>query len=224
MTDPIAKAERFDEHLDVAARRPYRPGIVGFTALGLFSVLAFLVSVLTGVQANNRTKALARETSAANCRTAGTVRAGLVDLLNRLTAPRVLGRDATPEQVAFQEVENAQAAAYRAERIAKLQALACGPLADDGKVVPLLVRMPPTPTPGVPGLSGERGAAGLTGPMGPPGPAGKDGRDGRDGKDGRDGEPGPQGPPGEPSPTTTSTTSSSTTTTTTTTTTLVPVP
>lgn len=210
----------------------HHPGMVAYIALVLFLCLA-IVGAFT---AQLVTKNQAREAAEANCQRSKTDRSLTIDILNRLTAPRVLGEDATPDQIAAQEAQNKEAEKYRQDRLSKLRALDCIELGE-GKVEALVVPAPPLPRPGVPGAAGEKGPAGLTGPPGVPGPQGLQGPLGEPGIDGRDGERGPAGPPGpkgdkgdpgEPAPTTTSTTSTTTTTTppppATTTTTVAPRP
>lgn len=202
----------------------HHPGMVAYAAL----VVCLCLAIIGAFAAQQVTKRQARESAEANCERSKADRALTIDILNRLTAPRVLGEGATPEQTAAQEAANADAEAYRKERLSKLRALDCGELGE-GKVEAVVVAPPPLPRPGVAGAAGEQGPAGITGPAGPPGPPGPpgpagergaQGLAGRDGRPGEDGAPGPAGPPGpkgdrgdpgEPAPIPPTTTSTTTT-------------
>lgn len=218
MTAAGDRSEDADERADVLIRqalsRQASPGLVAYVALAVAVAVAIAGSVVA-VQTSRRQAAAASE---ANCRTVDATTRGLVDVLGRLTAPRVLGPGATSEEVAAQDQANAAAAAYRAEQIARLQAVRCDELGDTTN--PESIPVPDAPSPPV--VVGERGSAGLTGPQGIPGrdgadgqsivgPPGRDGAPGTVGGQGKDGDDGltvigPQGvpglsvvgPPGEP--------------------------
>lgn len=184
-----------DEFID--RRMPFLPPIPHHShhpgmAAYLLLVASLCLAIAGGFTYTVVTKRQAREAAEANCVRAREDRALTIDILNRLTAPRLLGQGATPEQVAAQEAQNAEAEQYRKDRIAKLRALDCGELGQ-GKVEALVVPPPPSPRSGTPGAAGEQGAAGLTGAAGPPGPPGAAGPSGPPGPQG---EPGPPGPPG----------------------------
>jgi hypothetical protein len=221
----------------------------GYVAFALLAVLTAALGAGVFVNARNQARQNA-ERAVANCRVQSSTQEVLLDVLNRLTAPRVLGNGVTPAQVEHQDRLNAEAAAYRAARVADLEAIACAKLSS-GEPEAVEVAAPPPPPSGAPGITGERGPMGLTGPAGPagipgedgaPGPRGDSGPQGETGPSGPQGSPGEQGPPGPPGPqgetgpqgppgedsngsgstTTTSTPSTTTTTTPTTTTTLLP--
>lgn len=200
-------------------RSARRPG------LGAYTVLAVLIAVAIAVAAvaTSQVRSQGKRMSAANCLVEDRTRAALVDLLNRLTAPRILGEGATQAQIDEQTAQNAEAAAYRASALASLSALKCNQLAKDGTPVPLLQPAPALP-PAVVGPTGASGPAGLTGPQGiqgiqgaqgptgatgatgaqgpqgVQGPAGANGVNGTNGRDGTPGQPGPKGDQGPPGP------------------------
>jgi hypothetical protein len=205
-----------------ALDRGYRPGMLAYTALALLVALALVFAARTA----SSTSAQGRRMSAANCTVANNTREGLVDLLNRLTAPRILGPGATPTQIAEQDAQNAEADKYRTAALGNLSALKCNKLASDGVPVPLLLPTPPVPDT-VAGPAGDRGATGLTGPQGiqgvqgsqgvqgiqgdqgiqgatgatgATGPAGSNGINGSSGHTGDTGPTGPSGPPGPQGP------------------------
>lgn len=220
MTLPIEEAVR---RVTAVRRRP----VPGF-GLYVLLVVAVIVEAAGIVSIVNHDSKHSRRQAQSLCAVSRSARSVLIDVVNRLTAPRTLGADATPEQQRFQADLNADAAAYRAGVFERMRTLDCDRLKSRSGAVPEPhpIPAPPPPAQGPPGLAGERGPAGLTGPAGPEGPAGRDGRDGRDGAPGPrgpkgdpgdpgpPGPPGPQGPPG-PTPTTTSTTQPPPTTTTT---------
>jgi hypothetical protein len=170
----------------------HHPGMIAYLLLAACLCLA----VVGAFGAQLVTKRQARESGEANCLRAKADRSLTIDILNRLTAPRILGEGATPEQVATQDAQNAEAAEYRKDRLSKLRALDCGELGR-GNVEALIVPPPPLPRPGVPGPAGEQGPSGITGPAGPPGPPGTPGEQGPAGARGEQGVPGEAGAPGE---------------------------
>ena len=195
-------------------------GIIAFCLLAVLSVLN-TVGVLW-VSITNRDEA--RRAAEENCRVNGDGVALGVELLNRLTAPRILGPGATTEQIAIQESQNQEAADYRGERLAMVEALDCGSLRS-GEVKSVLLPAPEPPPLGAIGATGEQGVSGLTGPAGPqglpgavgtpgtPGAIGSEGKQGGPGPIGPGGPQGPQGPQGPAAPTTTVPPTTTTTTT-----------
>lgn len=185
---------KLDEQIKIVRRAALKPGWLAYTVIALLAAAAATASILT-VRSGRRTQLAV---SSANCRVSEANRAALVDMLDRLTAPRKLGPGATAEQVAYQDRQNAEAMAYRNQVIDKLKALRCGQIASDGEAIPVDVPPPPVAPPGAVGPAGEVGPAGLTGPPGIPGP---EGSPGPPGTPGLRGEPGPPGERGEPGPT-----------------------
>lgn len=231
----MTELQQADSDFEQLRPRP-RPTYAAFMVLAIVTALALLAGGFATVQAN--------KSAEVTCQVTRRTRAVMVDVVNRLTAPRVLPEGASPEQVEVQAAQNEAAEQYREDAFARLQDLPCKELGGLTTPEPQPIRVPPQflGGQGAPGLTGPPGPMGPDGPSGPGGPSGQDGRDGRDGLRGPHGDPGPQGPqgppgpegqrgppgekgdPGEPAPTTTSTTSTSTTTTTTTTTTTQPCP
>lgn len=184
----------------VPIKHSHHPGLVAY---GILVVALCLIAInLQVIQSRN--KLTAQKAAAANCETASANRELAINLLNRLTAPRILGPGATLEQIRVQDGQNADAAKYRDEELARLKALSCSQLAR-GTVMPVLIPPPALPPIGAIGASGEQGVIGLTGPIGPqglPGTNGTNGTNGRDGATGPAGPAGPMGPAGPPAPTT----------------------
>lgn len=204
--------------LEGIAKAKRVPGYPAYIALAILVVLSIFMAMRASSQANQRLQ----DATEANCKVQAGNRTAIVDLINRLTAPRKLSDGATPEQVAFQEKQNKAAAEYRKEALAALTGLKCSELSK-GNIVVLPLLNPPPPAAGLTGPSGETGPIGLTGPIGERGADGKDGEsitgpkgEKGDSVTGPKGEKGDKGDTGDPAPTTTTTT--------TTTTTLVPVP
>ena len=160
---------------------------------GLLAVAVVILAfgVVSALSLGRRQAAAGSE---ANCRTVAALRVVVLDNLNRLTAPRQLAPTARPEQVAFQEAQNADAARTRAESIERLRAVECGSFGDTS---PKSIQVLPEPEPPVVvGPAGDVGPAGLTGPIGAPGADGAIGADGADGAPGPIGSPGPDGASG----------------------------
>ena len=172
----------------------YHPGLVAYLLL----VAAVVLSLTGAGVALARNKAQAVAGSEANCLVAATVRSAVVDILGRLTAPRLLGVGASEAQVAAQEEANAEAAEYREAQLAQLRAIECGSF---DAPAPAGIPVPPEPPPGVVvGPAGEQGPAGISGVAGPPGEPGRAGTDGAPGPPGAPGMPGDPGTPGSPGP------------------------
>lgn len=207
MTTPRSEAN-LDHQIKVIRRAALKPGWIAYGVAVMFGATALVMSNV----ANQRGKGNQLAISVANCRVSEANRVVLVDILDRLTAPRKLGPGATAEQIAYQDRQNAEAMAYRNQVIDKLKALRCGTIARDGQAIPVEVPPPPVAPPGAVGPAGEVGPAGLTGPPGIPGPEGSPGPPGTPGLRGEMGLPGergepgpagpegPQGPAGEPGP------------------------
>lgn len=225
MKQPNEEDVNLDKRLQVLKQldTKAKPGMVAYAALAILIVIA-LFGIIRVERINDYHS---KQRAAANCRVQENVRERFVDLLNRLTAPRILGPGASPEQIAAQEKANEEGLKYRNKSLDELTALQCSKLRKDGPPIPVTVSVPPVPTgvqgssgdPGLPGIAGKDGINGKDGLDGQPG---KDGANGRDGKDGATGPPGPTGPtgppgpkgdPGEPAPTTTTTQPPTTTTT-----------
>lgn len=197
---------------DAAIRSHGRPGLIAYLALAIATAvaligagLAFRSSTAAAAEQRRRLAAAAE----ANCRATEALSLVSAGNLARVTAARDLGPAATPEQRAAQERINAEAARYRDEQSARLQAVRCEQIGQTAapELAPVLVETPPT----IVGAAGDRGATGLTGPAGLPG---KDSQvPGAAGKDGAsipgppgvtvEGPRGAKGDPGEPAPTTT---------------------
>jgi len=165
----------------------HHPGLVAYLLLAASLSLA----TIGAVSAQNRNRDQTRRVAAANCVVQASNRSLAVDLLNRLTSPRILGSGASPEQVAAQESQNAEAASFRAEQLSRLKALSCAAQIG-GKVTPIYLPPPELP-PIIVGPAGSSGPAGITGPPGPPGQAGGVGAPGASGSAG---PVGPEGAPG----------------------------
>ncbi len=202
----------FEQALDDYTKTVRKPGYLAYSLLALMTAVALLAS-LRSATADRRTS---QDKDAALCRVQATTRAGFVDLLNRLTAPRVLGPDAPAEQVAFQTQQNLDAEQYRIMTLGKLTALSCKVIGEnkDSVPTPIPILLPlPAPvvgpagesgTPGIigpPGPPGAVGPPGATGPAGPAGPTGATGAKGDTGDKGERGDPGPPGPVGPEGPT-----------------------
>lgn len=227
--DPLDDLE-LDRRLSVMANpsKPL-PGYGAYLLLAVMVALALLTAIRVGRQGEERAQA----SSAAICRTIQPLQKAYLEDLSLRTAPRTLGKGATPQQIIEQDRQNKQNAEYRKSQIARLKAISCGELEEGNpEAIPVAVPPPPPIVKGVDGATGPAGADGQIGPAGvggPPGPSGPPGPDGPlgpqgppgppgpTGPRGADGPPGPQGPPGEqgePAPTTTTTQPPPTTTTT----------
>lgn len=204
-----------------------RPGALAYAALGIFTALAILGSIIAIQVAKDRATAAVK----ANCESVDASNAVLVQIIGELTAPRVLSATATPDQVAAQEEANRVAAMNREAKLAELQTQECEELGEttDPEILPVPAEDPPPLVVGPDGEIGPTGLTGLVGPTGPagpaggpgpvgpagvagppgadglpgaglPGPPGFDGLMGLMGLMGSDGPPGPEGPPGPPGP------------------------
>lgn len=111
-----------------------------------------------------------------------------LDILNRLTAPRILAPGSPDRAVMDQEFKNEENRRFREREENKLRARKCSDILAGKLPEPEPVLVPPPEIVQAP--SGERGAVGLTGAQGAQGPVGPPGSP----------VPGPQGPPGPPGP------------------------
>lgn len=193
----------------------HHPGLIAYSLL----VASLCFAILAAYGAQTITKRQARESAEASCLTQLEDRRLTVDILNRVTAPVILGDGFSLDQITAQEARNLEGKELREKNLARLRPLNCGALGK-GEVKPVIVTVPPQPPSGVVGAQGERGVQGLPGSPGLPGLKGEPGLRGEKGDRGEKGEPGEngisipgpegppgpqgsQGPPGEPAPTTT---------------------
>ena len=126
-----------------------------------------------------------------------------LDILNRLTAPRILAPGSPDRAVADQEFKNEENRKFREEEEDKLRARKCSDILAGKLPEPEPVLVPPPEIVQAP--SGERGSVGLTGAQGAQGPVGPPGSpvpgpQGPPGPTGSTGPPGPRGPEGEQGP------------------------
>ena len=181
--------------LAASIAKPHRkePGFRAYGILALCIVLlgiGFVVTTLT-------VRRIADASTRANCESNAALRNSYVDLLYRLTTPRLLPPGSPPDLVDYTNKVNKIATDYRNTQLKSLTAVRCGLLATgDIKPLPLPPQPPPPPVVALPGPAGPLPLAPLTGamgPMGPAGPSGPAGAAGKDGAAGKEGQPGKNG-------------------------------
>jgi Collagen triple helix repeat (20 copies) len=190
--------EEFDALFD-NYKPTYRPGL-GVLVLFLASVFIAMLFGGFATQSARHAADKANKANEANCQVSRVARDALVDLVNRLTAPRTLAPGASANDVVAQDKQNQEASEYREAVLESLRGLPCESLGKTPVPTPIVIPAPPE---SIAGPEGEQGPSGLTGP---PGPSGEDGAPGADGQDGATGPVGPQGDagskgaPGDPGP------------------------